>query len=308
MRKTDRAIACLGDLMFEEMVRAHRLPAKNETLIYEQSEDVRLGGPAFNVAWYLRQLGDPVYLVGAYGSFDAPRVMKQVRAARIDTSSLIPVRGRTDTLFATISAGHHQSWYMRSVLPESIGNRFLAHARAARVLVLTGSRHATIRRAYRRLLRMGNEKTVIFNPSYAISEFSNEELRSFCARADVTVVNEEESEYLRKVFNVSRMNDLVAKVPGSLVITRGRLGQLIATGKRVWKVAGIPVQAINTIGAGDGFLAGLVHKLVNGQPLLEAAKFGSALASLVVASGDVRARISEQRVRRTMRVASQAGA
>lgn len=301
MTKPEAIIACLGDLMLEQLIRVVRLPTKNETVIHEQSVSMQLGGPAFNVAWYLRQLGRSVALIGAYGSEDSAQVLHQVRAARLSTTSLTPYRGRTDTLLATVSGKHHQSWYMRSALPARIRVRFLAKSRGAETLILTGSRHSVIRHVYDRLAKPTRGRTVVFNPSYAIAEFPQTELRSMCIRANLTIVNEWEADHLIRVFRVSRIKDIGARIRGSLIVTRGRSGQLIVAGKRQWTLKGSPADPRNPIGAGDAFLAGLVHKMANGQDLVEAAKFGSALASLVVASEDVRIRVSEQRVRRAMR-------
>lgn len=292
--------------MLEQMVRVVRLPEKNETVIHEQSAGIQLGGPAFNVAWYLRQLGRSVALIGAYGADDSARVLSQVRAARLSTNTLTSYRGRTDTLLATVSEMHHQSWYMRSALPARLRSRFLAQSRGVRTLILAGSRHAVIRRVYDHLTQRARERTVVFNPSYAIAEFRQAELRSICARADLTIVNEWEADQLARAFRVSRAKEIGTRIKGSLIVTRGKLGQQIVTGKRLWTLKGSPTDPRNPIGAGDAFLAGLVYEMGNGRDLVEAAKFGSALASLAVASEDVRIRVSELRVRQAMRNLKQA--
>jgi ribokinase len=72
---------------------------------------------------------------------------------------------------------------------------------------------------------------------------------------------------------------------GSVVVTRGGAGALVldADGK-VTEVAGIPVDVVDTTGAGDAFNAALGTALGEGQSLVEAARFAVVAGALCCTS------------------------
>jgi fructokinase len=70
-----------------------------------------------------------------------------------------------------------------------------------------------------------------------------------------------------------------------MVVTRGPRGCVWLTGEHQGEVAGFPVAAIATTGAGDGFVAGLLHGLVqNPGALAEPARL-EALCRFACAVG-----------------------
>jgi sugar/nucleoside kinase (ribokinase family) len=71
-----------------------------------------------------------------------------------------------------------------------------------------------------------------------------------------------------------------------VIVKRGRRGAAFGeAGRRPETVAVTPVEAANTVGAGDSFNAGLLHRLVLGDPLRAAVTEGLALAGRAVRSG-----------------------
>ena len=68
---------------------------------------------------------------------------------------------------------------------------------------------------------------------------------------------------------------------GAVVMTDGSRGAWVfERGQAPQHVPPFRVQAINTVGAGDAFNAGLCVALAEGKPLLQAARFASAAAAL----------------------------
>lgn len=71
-----------------------------------------------------------------------------------------------------------------------------------------------------------------------------------------------------------------------VVVKRGKDGVIIVTGSERIDIPAFAVSAATTtVGAGDSFNAGFLFALQQGQCLPDAARFGSATAALVVASG-----------------------
>jgi sugar/nucleoside kinase (ribokinase family) len=56
----------------------------------------------------------------------------------------------------------------------------------------------------------------------------------------------------------------------------------VVENKQIVDVAGFPVKAIDTVGAGDAFAGGVLFGLTNGLSATKAARWGHYLASMVV--------------------------
>jgi len=64
-----------------------------------------------------------------------------------------------------------------------------------------------------------------------------------------------------------------------VAVTLGENGCEIFDGGNAVKVAGLPVQAVDTTGAGDAFAAGLLHQYLRGAPLRECAEYANLLGA-----------------------------
>ncbi len=69
---------------------------------------------------------------------------------------------------------------------------------------------------------------------------------------------------------------------GGVVITCGEKGSAVLDGERFIEVAPISVDAVDTIGAGDGYLAAFVTGLVRGMEVEKAAEFAGRYAAFKV--------------------------
>jgi len=72
------------------------------------------------------------------------------------------------------------------------------------------------------------------------------------------------------------MRELCERGAQRVVVTAGREPVLAFDGKSFWRITVPQIKAVNTIGSGDAFTAGLVWRLVRGNDLGEACRWGSA--------------------------------
>jgi tagatose 6-phosphate kinase len=72
------------------------------------------------------------------------------------------------------------------------------------------------------------------------------------------------------------MRELCGRGAQRVVVTAGKEPALAFDGKHFWRIVSPPVRAVNPIGSGDAFAAGLVSRLVRGDDLGEACRWGSA--------------------------------
>jgi tagatose 6-phosphate kinase len=66
---------------------------------------------------------------------------------------------------------------------------------------------------------------------------------------------------------------------GLLVITMGKSGAIAGDGTSVWRVAAPAVQAVNPIGSGDAFAAGMAVAIARGRPVEDQLRLATACAA-----------------------------
>lgn len=67
---------------------------------------------------------------------------------------------------------------------------------------------------------------------------------------------------------------------GMLCLTLGSRGAMLLYGQRLYQVAGYPVEAVDTTGAGDVFRGAFIHALLRGDPPERLLRFANAAAAL----------------------------
>ena len=90
---------------------------------------------------------------------------------------------------------------------------------------------------------------------------------------------------------LSAMRQLCERGAQRVVVTSGKNPALAFDGQRWWKVHAPRIDAVNPIGSGDAFAAGLVWRLLRGEDLGEACRWASAVGAanaLTMLAGEVR--------------------
>ncbi len=120
--------------------------------------------------------------------------------------------------------------------------------------------------------------TVVLDPASSgpLAGVSTHELKAWLAAADVLLPNDQESDVLLAKLDRSEWG--ISQV----VTKRGADGAVVESADSRVELVAPALQIIDTIGAGDGFAAGLLTSLANGQSLAEAAAFAIKVASAAV--------------------------
>jgi sugar/nucleoside kinase (ribokinase family) len=107
-------------------------------------------------------------------------------------------------------------------------------------------------------------------------------LRQVLEYVDVILLNERE---IRKLAGAQELNEaverLAARVP-LLVVKLGERGAMARRGKEEWRAAGIAVEAVDPVGAGDSFDAGFIHQFIRGADIETCLRFGNLAGALSV--------------------------
>ena len=105
-------------------------------------------------------------------------------------------------------------------------------------------------------------------------------LHEVLSQADVITPNETEALQITGAETLQQaMERLLALGPSVVAITRGAYGVFIGSRTQVYDIPGLPICAVDTVGAGDVFAAALLTGLLADMPLLDAGRFANAAAA-----------------------------
>ncbi len=289
------SLICLGDIMIECIARIPSLPHANKTIILDSfSKDI--GGPAYNIFWYLSKFGLKTKLIGAYGENDEFFFKNAFLADQLNETGLIRVKGHSDFLFTTLVSKNYYSFYLRSSLPKDIEGKIRKKLGKSDFLVITGSRHTQIRKAFLSIVDNLDETTVVFNPSYAIYEYNRLELYQLLKNSDFIFFNEQEAKQAVGILKIKNIKEMTSFVSAPIIVTMGSKGLKIYHKNKVHKGESLVRKAVNPIGAGDAFAAGFVYGIIEKRSIPDSARFGATLAAYVVESEQNRVFISKTKI------------
>jgi ribokinase len=256
--------ACVvGSTNVDLVLRLPSLPRPGETVLGDDLERLH-GGKGANQAVALARLGAEVRFVSAVGS-DGQASVADLAAERVDVSQVRTVDGPTGVAVVMVEASGENS----IVVAPGANRHVIAPADPdADVLLLSLEVPLeTVAEAARR-----SSAPVVLNAAPA-QPLTPELL----ADVDVLVVNETEWEAL------GRPRD------GDVVVTLGAHGCRVLSGGRSTDVPAVPVEVVDTTGAGDCFAAALAYGIASGWDLVTSATFAVRAAALSVTAAGARA-------------------
>ena len=150
-------------------------------------------------------------------------------------------------------------------------------------------RNEISRRTLQRLLAKFSGKVRLLDINLRKNCYSDATIESSLEQANILKLNDEELAVLVELFGLQG-NSAPAQIEDLLkhagleycVVTLGARGALAISnaGEQIY-IPGFRVNLVDPCGSGDGFAAGFIHSLLNGQSLSEACRFGNALGALV---------------------------
>ncbi|ANP74442.1 sugar kinase [Cryobacterium arcticum] len=247
-----------------------------------------IGGAESNLAIALARLGTPVSWVGRVGADSlGERVLRELRAEGLDvhgtvdpealTGLMIKERRTSDTV---------KVWYYRSgsagsrltpadVAPGLIEEATLLHVTGIS-LALSDSARDTVLSAVARAQAAG--VPVSFDVNHRASLWCDRDAaaaayREVAASATMVFAGEDEARLLTGADETASVADLARSIaalgPDQVLIKLGADGCLALVDGTEHRQAAVPVRVVDTVGAGDAFVAGYLAELVAGRPVAE---------------------------------------
>jgi sugar/nucleoside kinase (ribokinase family) len=151
-----------------------------------------------------------------------------------------------------------------------------------------------------RIARKNNMKIAIDLASYNVVDAKLSDFEEIIEKyVDIVFANEEEAKSFTGLNPNEALNRL-SKICEIAVVKVGRDGSLIKRGEEVIKIGTLPVQCIDTTGAGDLYASGFLYGYAKGLSLELCGHFGSVLAGHVIEI--VGARMDEVRWKNLMKM------
>ncbi len=275
-------ITVFGSINLDLIGVVERLPRPGET-VPGRTFATAPGGKGANQALAARRAGAAVRIVGAVGGDGfAESALSLLRADALDLALVRAVAAPTGVALILVdSVGEN----VIVVVPGANGG--VSEEQAEGLAFLPGDvlllqlevPTPAIRAAARRARAAGARVLLNFAP------FRVEALDLLDAVTHL-VVNETECALIAEALGVSgrdlglQARDLSKRYGATVVVTLGREGVLAVEQERELRAAALPVDPIDTVGAGDTFCGFLAAALAEGQPLEAALVLASAAGSL----------------------------
>nr|WP_154924115.1 sugar kinase [Microbacterium testaceum] len=242
---------------------------------------VSIGGADSNVAIGLARLGVSVRWIGRVGD-DAlgRRVERDIRSEGVDTRAITDGSGPTGVMFKERrTPAHTRVSFYRSgsagsrLVPSDISDDDIARAEVVLVNGVTASlsdtAEATALSVASRAKAAGT--TVAFDVNHRPSLWIDRDPRplylEIARHADVLFAGEEEARLLRGDVKQSsrealrRLSDIG---PSEVVLKSGARGAMTLVAGRVIHQRAVPITPVDTVGAGDAFVAGYLAERIAG--------------------------------------------
>lgn len=271
-------IVVVGSVNVDLTVNVQRHPHPGETLL-GSGGGITPGGKGANQAVAAARLGSSVALVGATGNDAHADDAKQLLIdAGVDLTAVETSPTPTGLAVITVAADGENTVMVVPGANSEVGagavDKHAALIADAELVLLQGEIPAD---GFARAVQLAHGRVVV-NLAPVI-EVDREALR----KADPLIVNEHEAQLVlgKKSSPEVCADELLREFP-SVVVTLGADGALVGNGGGVVRVASPRVESVDSVGAGDAFTGALCHRLIQGDSLVEAARFAAKVGAFAV--------------------------
>jgi sugar/nucleoside kinase (ribokinase family) len=286
---TKPSVLVIGDVMTDVIVRPEGPVARGSDR--RASITFQPGGSAANQAAWLASFGVKVDFVARVGATDVQSETARLKAIGVMAHLVGDPDNETGRLVALIDANGERSFLTDRGANEALeaGDIPDALIEGAALIHLSGYSFfaPSPRAAVLEVMRRAGDKPVSVDPASAefLREVGANKFLAWTQGASILFPNAEEAAILAGSDNPeTQCARLTAQYP-LVVVKRGAAGAEAAEGARRWRTAAPNIEAVDTTGAGDAFVAAFLEARLSGaeiQPALERAAAAGAAASTIV--------------------------
>ncbi|WP_042143555.1 sugar kinase [Paucisalibacillus sp. EB02] len=272
-------------------------PDSNGPLRYINRFNKMIGGAESNVAVALTRLGHRVGWVSKLGKDEFGIYIRNViRGEGVDTSQvLFDENYSTGVFFKERTVGRDPNiYYYRhnsaasKLSAEDIVPSYFQQAKFVHLTGITAALSSTSKEAIKRvvnLVKRNENQYLVFDPNIRLKLWSEEEaqevLNDIAKECDIVMPGIDEGKLLTGESEPEKIAQFYLEKGTSLVVVKlGAKGAYFATQSEDGYVPGFPVKEIvDTVGAGDGFAAGVISGLLRGWNYYDSIRLGNRIGA-----------------------------
>ena len=250
-----------------------------------------IGGAPFNLAAHLSQLGEEVWMYSALGQDErGEKAQAKIKELGVIDSYIKKVK-EFPTGFVTIEPDKEREPNYdihEGVAWDNIEAREIKEDFDCLYFGTLAQRSQISRNSLLSILKTKKFKEVFLDVNLRQNYYSKEVIEESLQAATIVKMNEEEFRVVAKLLFAGEIEEknvvnIIQQVFALkiLIITRGKDGASIFQGKEHIGLPGKQIKEGSTIGAGDAFSAGFLHKLLRGSSLKESGQFAIELGAFV---------------------------
>lgn len=275
-------LLAVGHTALDYIIKVNEFPKANFSAPINDMKTFN-GGAAANVAVIGATLGLNTALVSAVGgNFKNSEYYNKMEDLGINTESLIIVPGEsTPTAFVLTNDNDDQISYFywgaaKEFAESKVPKKAIENAEA--IHLATGDPDFNWKCSKE---AKENDLLISFDPGQDLGMYSTEKLKDVLENTSILFGNHYEIERICDSLEVD-IQGLRELGPEIIVKTCGAKGSEIYSNDEKLVIDAIETTAADPTGAGDSYRAGFLTRFLNGESILESAKFASSVSSFIV--------------------------
>lgn len=274
----------------------------------------KIGGAPLNVSLRMNSIGVNTTMISRIGDDDNGKDILSFLNDQEVATDLIQITGeyKTGAVQVMINEKGNASYDILypsawdKIIETEMMDKVVAEADAF-VFGSLACRDEVTRATLNKLLEKANYK--IFDVNLRAPYYTIDVLNELMLKADFIKLNDEElreiSSELGSTYNSFEQNIkfLAEKTNTKQVcVTKGEFGAVLYSNDKFYYNSGYFIKVVDTVGAGDSFLASLIVKLLRGKSPQKALNYACAIGALVAGQEGANPQISEKVIRDYMKV------
>jgi fructokinase len=274
----------------------------------------KIGGAPLNVALRMNSFGVETTMISRVGADENGEDILSFLSSQEITTDLIQVTKeyKTGAVHVMINEKGNASYDILypSAWDKIIETEMMEKVTAEADVFVFGSlacRDEVTRTTLNKLL--GKAKYKIFDVNLRAPYYTTDVLNELMLKADFIKLNDEElreiSKELGSPYNSFEQNiKFIAEKTNTkqVCVTKGEFGAVLYNNDKFYYNSGYFIKVVDTVGAGDSFLASLIVRLLRGKSPQKALNYACAIGALVAGQEGANPKISEKVISDYMKI------
>lgn len=253
-------LACIGDSCVDH---------------YEELGQSFPGGNPVNFAVYFRRFGAEASFIGAVGSDeDGALVCDALQKKGVDVSHVQVLPGKTSATSVRMEQGNRVFTEYNPGVMEQYALREEDYAFIQTHSLAVSALWGHCENSLEKIKKLG------LPVAYDCADLPFDPAAQAAIPYSDILFFSDDSAYERTLRRTIR--SLRRQGPKIVVAMRGAKGSLAYDGKRYYKQSALPCQVIDTLGAGDSYIAGFLYAYLSSQPIEACMRTGAENASITI--------------------------